>query len=99
MQEVLEYENSEETRRRKEMELLFLKEAAKMWKKQEDVWDREDRARKRLMEEVSDAWNKQYGPVKNQLRMLRSWQRRRKIKSRPEYRNLNNSSSKMKQKR
>jgi len=59
MQEILEHQKNEEKRRRQEMDLLFAEEAEKMWRKQQEVWDREDRARRRLMEEVSDAWNKQ----------------------------------------
>jgi len=59
MQQVLEHQRSEEQRRRQEMELLFAEEAEKMWKKQDEIWDREDRARRRLMEEVSQSWNKQ----------------------------------------
>merc|ERR1711970_72278 len=46
MQQVLEHQRSEEQRRRQEMELLFAEEAEKMWKKQDEIWDREDRARR-----------------------------------------------------
>merc|ERR1712013_866495 len=46
--------------REAELEMMFAEEAAKMWAKQEEVWEREAKARKRLMEEVSDGWKKQH---------------------------------------
>ncbi len=39
-QEILEHQKNEEKRRRQEMDLLFAEEAEKMWKKQQEVWDR-----------------------------------------------------------
>ena len=34
------------------MEMLFSEEAKKMWNKQETVWNREEEARKKLMDDV-----------------------------------------------
>jgi len=59
MRTVLQSQQEEENRRREEMELMFAEEAEKMWAKQQEVWTREEQARKRLMAEVSDTWRKQ----------------------------------------
>jgi len=59
MRNVLEQQQEEERQREKELELMFAEEAAKMWTKQEEVWEREMKARKRLMDEVSAGWKKQ----------------------------------------
>jgi len=60
MRNVLEQQQQEEKKREKELELMFAEEAAKMWAKQEEVWEREVKARKRLMDEVSTGWKKQH---------------------------------------
>merc|ERR1712096_105935 len=59
MRNVLEQQQQEERKREKELELMFAEEAANMWAKQEEVWEREVKARKRLMDEVSAGWKKQ----------------------------------------
>merc|ERR1712126_491962 len=43
----------------KELEMMFAEEASKMWSKQDEVWAREEDARRKLMEEVSSSWRKQ----------------------------------------
>lgn len=60
MKSVLEQQQLEERKREKELELMFAEEAAKMWTKQEEVWEREGKARKKLMDEVSTSWKKQH---------------------------------------
>ena len=44
------------------MEMLFSEEAEKMWNKQEDIWRREEEARKRLMDDV-------FAGLKEQIRV------------------------------
>ena len=42
-----------EKEREAELELLYQEEAAKIWEKREAEWDKERRARERLMQEVN----------------------------------------------
>merc|ERR1719516_277204 len=46
-------------RREKELEMIFSEEANKMWKKQEEIWKREESARQQLMEDVAKSWKHQ----------------------------------------
>ena len=39
--------------------MIFSEEANKMWKKQEEVWRREESARQQLMEDVAKSWKHQ----------------------------------------
>merc|ERR1712141_232976 len=48
----IDRQKEEELKRQKEMENLFSEEAKKMWNKQETVWNREEEARKKLMDDV-----------------------------------------------
>ena len=41
------------------MEMLFSEEAEKMWNKQEAIWNREEEARKKLMDDVLDGLKEQ----------------------------------------
>ena len=41
------------------MEMLFSEEAEKMWNKQEAIWNREEDARKKLMDDVLDGLKEQ----------------------------------------
>jgi len=59
MKEVIQQQEDEERRREKELELMFAEEADRMWSKQEEVWGREEKARRKLMEEVSSGWREQ----------------------------------------
>ena len=38
---------------------MFAEEAGKMWSKQEEVWAREEKARKKLMQDVADSWKEE----------------------------------------
>ena len=60
MRNVLEQQQIEEQKREKELELMFAEEAEKMWSKQEEIWEREAKARRRLMDEVASAWEVQH---------------------------------------
>ena len=59
MREVIRQQQEEEQRREKEADTLFAEEAARMWSKQEEIWDREEAARRSLMEEVTGSWRQQ----------------------------------------
>merc|ERR1719323_218408 len=59
MQEVIRNQQAEEARREKELEMMFAEEAAKMWEKQEEIWEREEKAREQLMKDVTDSWRQQ----------------------------------------
>ena len=59
MKEVIQQQEEEERRREKELELMFAEEADKMWRKQEEVWGREEEARKKLMDSVVSSWREQ----------------------------------------
>lgn len=59
MREVIRQQQEEEQRREREADTLFAEEAARMWSKQEEIWDREEAARRRLMEEVTASWRRQ----------------------------------------
>ena len=59
MREVIRQQQEEEQRREKEADTLFAEEAARMWSKQEEIWDREEKARRSLMEEVTGSWRQQ----------------------------------------
>lgn len=52
LRDVIDMQKAEEAKRQKEMEMLFSEEAEKMWKKQEQVWKREQEARQKLMDDV-----------------------------------------------
>ena len=52
LRQVIDRQKEEEVKRQKEMEMLFSEEAKKMWHKQETVWNREEEARKKLMDDV-----------------------------------------------
>jgi len=71
MQGVLRDQEAEEQRRKAEMELMYSEEAEKMWNKQQEIWDREEKARQRLMEEVTDSWRQQNLDRLNQERLKR----------------------------
>jgi len=56
MSNVLTKQLEEEKKRENESEHLFAEEASQMFAKQEEVWKREEMARKRLMEDVVEGW-------------------------------------------
>lgn len=56
MSNVLTKQLEEEKKRENESEQLFAEEASQMFSKQEEVWKREEMARKRLMEDVVEGW-------------------------------------------
>ena len=45
-----------EQEREAELELLYQEEAAKIWEKREAEWEKERKARERLMQEVNHTW-------------------------------------------
>ena len=49
---------------------MFAEEAARMWSKQEEIWDREEAARRRLMEEVTGSWRQQLGQRTEAARLV-----------------------------
>ena len=59
LKEVIDLQKSEEAKRQKQMEMLFSEEAEKMWHKQEAVWQKEQEARKHLMDDVLDGLKEQ----------------------------------------
>merc|ERR1712098_329466 len=59
MKDVIRQQQEEEQRREKELELIFSEEADKMWKKQEEIWKREETARQQLMDDVVKSWQHQ----------------------------------------
>merc|ERR1712058_159733 len=59
MKDVIRQQQEEEQRREKELELIFSEEADKMWKKQEEIWKREETARQQLMDDVVKSWKHQ----------------------------------------
>ena len=56
---VIAHQKDEESKRRQQMDHLFTEEAKKMWDKQEKVWQAENEARKKLMEDVLKTLNVQ----------------------------------------
>ena len=70
MHEVIRQQQEEEQRREKEADMMFAEEAARMWSKQEEVWDREEAARRRLMEEVTGSWRQQLGQRTEAARLV-----------------------------
>ena len=56
---VLTHQKEEEAKRRRQMDHLFTEEAKKMWDKQEKIWQTENEARKKLMEDVLKTLNEQ----------------------------------------
>jgi len=59
LRQVIDRQKEEEVKRQKEMEMLFSEEAEKMWNKQEAIWNREEEARKKLMDDVLDGLKEQ----------------------------------------
>ena len=59
LRQVIDSQKEEEVKRQKEMEMLFSEEAEKMWNKQEAIWNREEEARKKLMDDVLDGLKEQ----------------------------------------
>ena len=59
LRQVIDRQKEEEVKRQKEMEMLFSEEAEKMWNKQEAIWNREEDARKKLMDDVLDGLKEQ----------------------------------------
>lgn len=61
MKKVIEEQIRVEKAREAELDLLYQDEAARMWQKREAEWEKERRARERLMKEVLEARNEQIG--------------------------------------
>ena len=50
--------------------MMFAEEAGKMWSKQEEVWASEEKARKKLMQDVADSWKEEYEGRRRAARLV-----------------------------
>ena len=89
MKEVIQQQEEEERKREKELEMMFAEEAGKMWSKQEEVWEREEKARKKLMEDVSSSWREQCEERTRAARLVEEEEGRRMKEIEADIRDLN----------
>ena len=89
MKEVIQQQQQEEQRREKELELMFAEEAGKMWSKQQEVWDREEKARRKLMEDVTASWRLQSEERTKAARLVEDEEGRRMKEIEADIRDLN----------